>query len=343
VNALERIRRTAALERCDRPPVIAQLFAHAAVACGRSMEEYLGSGATAAACQLEARRHYGNEAVFAVLDLALEAEALGGEIQRRAGTYPAVKRPPLAPDDDFARRPIPDPRAAGRLPMVLEMARAMRAACGDEALVVGLVQGPLTLAVQLLGMEPALVLAADDPDRFVRLLDYATAVSEAFGVAQLASGAHLALVFEPAASPEVVPAGLFREMIGPRVARLFASFRRAGALASWIHIAGRTAPLLPWYRRLGADLACFDYCVDPEPLARADGESRICVVGNLRPLDFVTGDAAGIARDAAALLRLFEGRGGFILSSGCEIPPEAREPNVAALVRTGLAWNGAAR
>ena len=342
MNALERIRRAAALERCDRPPVIAQVFAHAAVARGRSMEEYLASGAAAAACQLEAWRHYGNEAVFAVLDLTLEAEALGGEIRRWPGTYPAVIRPPLAPDDDFGRRPVLDPRTAGRLPMVLEMAGALRAACGDEALVVGLVQGPLTLAVQLLGMEPALGLAADDPDRFAAVLDHATAVSEAFGVAQLASGVHLALVFEPAASPEVVPPGLFRELIGPRVARLFAAFRRAGAIANWIHIAGRTAPILPWYRRLGADLACFDYCVDPEPLARAEGESRLCVVGNLRPLDFVTGSPADIARDATRLLGLFDRRGGFILSSGCEIPPEAREPNVAALVRTGLSWTGAA-
>ena len=103
MTGLERIRRTIARERCDRPPVIAQVFAHAAVACGRSVDEYLSSGVVAAACQLDALARYGYDAVFAVLDLTLEAEALGGGIQARPGLYPAVIRPPLAPDDDFRR------------------------------------------------------------------------------------------------------------------------------------------------------------------------------------------------------------------------------------------------
>src|SRR5690242_3928618 len=117
----------------------------------------------------------------------------------------------------------------GRLPMVLEMAASLRRACRDDALVVGLVQGPMTLAVQFLGMERALCLAADRPDRFAELLDFAAAVGQAFGVAQLAAGAHLVLVFDPAACPEIVPPGFFRELVEPRLARLFSALRDAGA------------------------------------------------------------------------------------------------------------------
>jgi uroporphyrinogen decarboxylase len=335
---VERIRRTIALQRSDRPPVIAQVFAHAAVACGRSVDAYVSSGALAAACQLEARARYGYDAVFAVLDMTLEAEALGGGIQARPGLYPAVVRPPFAPDDDFPRLPVPDPQSAGRLPLVLEMTARLRASCGDDALVVGLVQGPTTLAVQFLGMERALCLAADHPERFLDLLDYAAAVGERFGRAQLAAGAHLVLVFEPAASPEVVPTGLFREMIGRRIAKLFASFRRGGAMGTWLHIAGRSAAILPLYRALGTDIACFDYCVEPEPLLRDLGVARLCLTGNLKPLSFVTDAPSEIDKEATRLLRLFDDRGGFILSSGCEIPPEARESNVAELVRVARAW-----
>jgi uroporphyrinogen decarboxylase len=339
VRAVERIERTLRFERCDRPPVIAQLFGHAALVSGRTLDAYLSSGALAARCQLEALRHYGHDAVFAVLDLTLEAEALGAGVQRRPGLYPAVTRPPLGPDHDFRRLPVPDPLRAGRMPAVLEMAASLRAACGDDALVVGLVQGPMTLAVQFLGMEAALCLAADEPERFVELLDHAAAVGTRFGLAQLAAGAHVVLVFDPAASPEVVPPGLFRELLGPRTASLFAAFRAAGAVANWLHVAGRTGVLLPRYAGLGADIGCFDYCVEPRALLAAPGEGRpLALAGNLRPLAFVTGDDADIERQSAELLRLFEPRGGFILSSGCEIPPEAREPNVAAMVRTALAW-----
>jgi uroporphyrinogen decarboxylase len=146
----------------------------------------------------------------------------------------------------------------------------------------------------------------------------------------------MVLVFDPAACPEVVPPGLFREMIGPRAADLFAGFRRAGALANWLHIAGRTGALLPRYAALGADLATFDYCVDAQDLVRSLGATRLCLAGNVTPLAFVTGGPEDIARECAALLGTFERRGGFILSSGCEIPPEAREANVAALVRAAV-------
>jgi uroporphyrinogen decarboxylase len=338
VDGLERIRRAVAFRPCDRPPVIAQVFAHAAIASGRSVEAYLSSGEVAAACQVEAWAHYRYDAVFAVLDLTLEAEAVGGEVQRHPGQYPSVIRPPFSPDDEFSRLPRPDPRVDGRMPLVLEMAARLRGACGDEALVAGLVQGPMTLAAQFLGLERALFLAADEPDRFLQLLDYSSAVAEAFGLAQLAAGAHLVLVFEPAACPEVVPPGLFRELIGPRLARAFAAFDRAGAIANWLHVAGRTAAILPRYAALGADIGNFDYCVDPEALLASLGDSRLCLDGNVKSLSFVTGEPHEIEREASRLLRLFDRRGGFILSSGCEIPPEAREANVAALVRAALDW-----
>ena len=57
-----------------------------------------------------------------------------------------------------------------------------------------------------------------------------------------------------------------------------------------------------------------------------------CLDGNLRPLAFVYDTPADIAAASARLLDLFAARGGFILSSGCEIPPEARPANVAAMV-----------
>lgn len=338
MDSVERIGRTIHFQPCDRPPVVAQVFAHAAVVCGRTVGEYVSSGSRAAACQLEARDRYGYDAVFAALDCTLEAEAVGGEVLFRRDLYPAVVRPPCSPEDDFSRLAIPDPASAGRLPMALEMAGILRRACGDETLVVGFVQGPMTLAAQFLGLEKALYLAADDPDRFLRLLDYAAAVGRSFGLAQLAAGAHLVLVFEPAACPEVVPAGLFREMIGPRLAPLFAAFTQAGAIGNWLHIAGQTASILPRYPALGATIGNFDYCVDAEAVLASLVDSRLCLDGNVKSLSFVTDTPDQIAQDAGKLLRLFDRRGGFILSSGCEIPPESQEANVAALVQAARAW-----
>jgi uroporphyrinogen decarboxylase len=336
--AVERLVRTIGRQSCDRPPVIPQIFAHAAKVAGRSVDDYLASSATAAECQLAAWRHYGLESVFAVLDLAIEAEALGGTVVRRHGTYPTVTAPPFTPDRDFSRLALPDPITAGRMPAVVDMVARLRAGIGDAAALIGLVQGPMTGAAQLVGLERTLFLAVDETDRFVHLLNYATGIARTFGLAQLAAGADMVLVFEPTACPEIVPAGMFREMIGPRVAHLAAAFKRAGAKATWLHIAGQTAAILPLYSAFGIDIGNVDYCVDLDRVHDTMGESPLCLNGNIKPLSFVTDDADSIRHLADALLARFDGRGGFILSSGCEIPPEAEEANVAAMVAAARLW-----
>jgi uroporphyrinogen decarboxylase len=198
----------------------------------------------------------------------------------------------------------------------------------------------MTGAVQLVGLERTLFLAVDDTDRFLDLLDYATGIARTFGLAQLAAGADMVMVFEPAACPELLPAGMFREMIGPRVALLAAVFRQAGAKANWLHIAGQAAAILPLYSAFGFDIGNVDYCVELDRLCDdLDGDS-LCLNGNIKPLSFVTDDADSIRQAADALLARFNGRGGFVLSSGCEIPPEAREANVAAMVDAARLWNG---
>lgn len=332
MNSLERVVATVRGESCDRTPVIPQIFAHSAVLCGKRVLDYVESGETAAACQLEALARYGADSVFAALDVCVEAAAVGCEVKYPQNIYPSVIQPALAPDCDFARLKVPDPQTALRMPEVLTLASRLRRKVGDEQIVVGVVQGPMTLALQFLGAETALFLAADEPERFEQLLDYNTRVATRFGVAQLAAGAHVVLVFEPAGCPEIVPAAFFREFLAPRITRIFDAFRANGAPANWLHIAGQCASILPLYRDIGADIGNFDYVVDPARLIQAVSQD-LCLDGNIKPLSFVDDSPEEIEAEALRLIHLFGKRGRFILSSGCEIPPEARPENIAALVR----------
>jgi uroporphyrinogen decarboxylase len=216
------------------------------------------------------------------------------------------------------------------MPELLKAARILRREVGDEVLVVGCVLGPMTVATQLLGIEVALYLAIDEPESFARLLDFAAEVVIRFGVAQVEAGAHLPVVFDPSASPAVIPHQFFREFDLPRLKRVFAAFKQAGAAANWLHIAGPTEPILPLYPQAGVDIANFDYCVNPLDAQRALPQT--CLDGNIKPLSFVEGTPEEIAVKSSRLQKLFADRGGFILSSGCEIPPESQPENVAAMV-----------
>ena len=179
-------------------------------------------------------------------------------------------------------------------------------------------------------METALYLAIDDPDGFEKLLDFATRVIIRFGAAQIEAGAHLPLVFDPSASMAVIPASFFREFELPRLKQIVKAFQSVGASAGWLHIAGPISSILPVLGQTGANILNFDYCVDPNEVLGI--ESRLCFNGNIKSLDFEIAEPEHIFNESVRLKNLFEPRGGFILSSGCEIPPGSRPENIEAMV-----------
>lgn len=330
MNSIERIQAAVTFCKPDRTPVIGQVFGHAAVINGQNLRSYVTSGVIAAECQLRALNQYGYDAVFALFDTCVEAEAAGCRLLYRENLYPAVQTHLLTPRSNLEAAAVPDPFQAGRMPEILAALRILRRETWGKTLVVGCVIGPMTLAAQLLDLETALFTAVDHPERFERVLDYAVEIISAFGRAQVEAGAHLPLVFDPAASPEVVPPAFFREFILPRYRRIFATLKNAGAVFNWLHIAGRVLPILPYYREMGVDIGNFDYCV--HPVQAAEAAPLLCLDGNLKSATFITSEPQAIREESRQIIALFADRGGFILSSGCEIPPESNPDNITALV-----------
>jgi len=314
----------------DRVPVIAQVFGHAAAAAQVPLDDYVRSGDLIARCQIKAWERYGYDAVFALMDVCVETEALGSKLIYRRNQYPDVRSYAFSTDTNLDHVAVPNPHEAGRMPELLKAIEILRTETGDQVLIVGCVLGPMTLATQLVGIEPALYMAIDEPDKFACLLDFSTEVIKQYGVAQIEAGAHLPIVFEPSGSPAVIPSQFFREFVLPRLQRVLASFKEAGGVANWLHIAGPVESILPFYPQAGVDIANFDFCVDPST-ARIS-LPQTCLDGNVKPLLFVEGTPEMIAAESARLLDFFSEQGGFILSSGCEIPPESNPENVAAMV-----------
>ncbi len=330
MNSIERIKAAASFTAADQVPVVPGVLGHAAVLAGVSLRDYLRNGELLARCQVQALKHYSYDAVFAFMDLSVETEAAGSILKYYENQYPDVDSYVLAPEATLDGLAIPEPGKSGRMPELLRAAAILRREVGDSTLVIGAVTGPMTLATQLVGIEAGLYLAVDDPDRFERILDYATEVIIRYGRAQIEAGAHLPMVFDPSASPVVVPPHFFARFLLPRLKRVLAAFREAGALLNWVMITGAIGPILEYCAEMGTDILHFDYDVDPIRVLQA--LPRTCVAGNVRPLAFVTASPEEIAAEASGLCELFADRGGFLLSAGCEIPPEARADNIAALV-----------
>ncbi len=332
MNSLDRIAAVVNFKETDRAPVIPQIFGHAAVFNRVPLVDYLRNGEKLASCQLTAQKYYGHDAVFVFMDACVESEAVGSTLIYTAEQYPDVNVYALTRDSDFHSLEVPDSSRAGRMPDFLKAASILREQAPDGLAVVGCVLGPMSLACQLLSLETALYLAIDETDRFEALLDFCAAVAINFGIAQIRAGVHLPLIFEPVASPEVVPTQFFRELIAPRIKQIFTALKDGNSMANWLHITGQINAILPLYPDIGVEIANFDYCVDPQSAQSLLPDT--CLDGNLKPYDFVKATPETIAAESNYLLQQFSDRGGFILSSGCEIPPESRPENISAMVHS---------
>ncbi len=330
MNSLERFSAALEFQSPDRTPVITQVVAHAAALSGETVHDYVRSGELAARCQIRALERYGYDSVLAFFDLSVECEALGCKLRYPRDLYPAVESYALSPTPSVERLRLPNPRSAGRMPEVLRAASILRREVGSEVAVVSALLGPMTLAGQLIGLDSALYLMADDPARLERLLDFTTEAAIVYGRALVESGVHVPIVGEPAGSPAVVAPAFFREALLPRLARIFSALKQAGAAASWLYIAGPSAPILPWYAKAKVEVAHFDYEVSARQAIAA--LPTTCLAGNLKPMSFVLETPEAVAAQSEALLDEFADRSGFVLSCGSEVPVEARPENVAAMV-----------
>lgn len=328
---LANILRTLRFEKTSRPPVIAQLFGHTARYCGLPLRDYRASGAVVADCQLSARSAYGHDAVFAVMDLNVEAEALGAELNDPPDAYADVIRHPLEKTADISRLALPNPEKDGRMPEILRACRKLRREARENFLVVGGVLGPLTLASQLLGLEKFLFSFHDEPEALNAVLDFSASVAISFGLAQLRAGVHSVLMLEPTGSPAVLPPELFRRFGAPRLRRVFHEFTRGKSLGNWLLITGPILPILPDLPSLGTNLVNLDYNV-PVGAARST-LPHMPFNGNIAPLAFVESSPSQISHEVQMLLETMGPAGGWILSAGCEIPPEAKPQNIAAMIQ----------
>ena len=318
------------MRKTDRVPVIPQVFGHAAFINRVPLNDYLKDGRVLAECQVNAMERYGYDAVFAMMDVNVEAEAMGARLVYREGLYPYIKYPFLKADALPSNLVLPDPLNDGRMPEMLEAIHIMRRALDGKTLVTSALLGPLTTVCQLLGTETALFLLTDDRDQFARYLQFAKRLAIEYGAAQVKAGSQVPILFDPAASPAVVSPAMFREIEAPMLAEINAALMKAGASGTWLHIAGPTSKILPYLNDTGVAVVNFDYNVLPEDAMAA--LPNTCLDGNVKSLSFCLAEPKQVRAECVTLLKKFEGRGGFILSSGCEIPMEANPDCIKAMV-----------
>ncbi|MEG2455610.1 MAG: uroporphyrinogen decarboxylase family protein, partial [Oscillospiraceae bacterium] len=125
---------------------------HAGKLVGYDATEVLSDGDKLFAALMEVNRLYKPHGQPVIFDLQIEAECLGCQLVWAKNAPPSVSSHPLEGDEPRVPCKCTLPTAEdGRIPMVLDVMRRMKAAVGETTGLYGLICGPFTLASHLRG------------------------------------------------------------------------------------------------------------------------------------------------------------------------------------------------
>jgi uroporphyrinogen decarboxylase len=279
---------------------------------------------------LKAFEEFGVDGISLFSDVGILAEAMGSTFHFGEDDVPSLDRPILEEGDDPSRLPLPAPDR-GRLPVIINAASTCHGEVGDIVPVFAFVPGPFTTAAMLRGLEDFLSDLVLAPRNAEAVLHIASRAAISFFDALMMAGA-LPVIVEPLASGSVISDDMFRTFALDPIRKQIDYLHRFD-MDVVLHVCGDTAAEIASLAETGADLLSLDGITLPSATGAVGGQCRL--VGNVSPailLHGTPGDVRGAVENA-----IREGRDnpkGFVVSTGCEIPPVSPGENIQAFVDT---------
>ncbi len=309
-------------EKPERPVVFPMVVAnHAARLEGFSVSEAVTQPDTLARVLYSAYRFYGYDLIMVFTDTMVEAEAMGAQVLIPEDDDPFLLEPPRV-----SRLESADPKNDGRMPVVLEATRRLKALLEDEAPILTSLKGPFSLASFLRGPDKFLEDLLTDPGRAHEFLKIATENQVAYAEAIVRAGG-IPFIGDPVASGSLISPEMFRQFARPYLERLIRTVHESGVKAG-LHICGETKRLLRDMVATGADFLSIDEM--DLAVARQEVGDHTVLMGNVSTRLLLEGRPEQVATAARECLD----RGGqsLVLSTSCDVPTETPKENVQALV-----------
>ena len=321
----ERVRQAFQCQPVDRTPWVPFVGSHGASLLGMSAEDYLKSSEAVIQGAAKAVELYQPDGIPVMFDLQIEAEVLGCELKWAEQNPPAVVNHPLTNGTQLEDLKVPGPDE-GRIKTSLDVARALAKQYPDLA-IYGLITGPFTLALHLLGTD-LFMRMFDNPGYIKQLMDYCGKVSEAMATYYIEAGCDVVAIVDPMTS-QIGP-DQFTEFVTPYMKTVFESIRRQGALSSFF-VCGHAQQNIPVMCDCKPDNVSIDENIPLDYVRDECLERGISFGGNLQLTSvLLLGDEIDSQKNAIACMEV-AGEKGFVLAPGCDLPYATPPANIKAI------------
>lgn len=330
MNGKELLEQAFALKQTERIPWTPFVGCHGGRLIGVNAAQYLQSAELIIKGVSKAIELYRPDGIPVMFDLQIEAEALGCSLVWSEENPPAVSSHILTEGVLLNDLKIPSP-TDGRIPVAIKAAKELRKLFPDIALY-GLITGPFTLALHLLGTDIFMKMM-ESPDEVMALLEFTGEVGKAMAEYYIVSGCDIIAVVDPMTSQ--IDPGSFEMFIHSPAAAIFDFIRKKGKLSSFF-VCGHAQQNIEAMCACKPDNISIDENIPLSFVRDVALKHRLSFGGNMKlTVSLLMGAVEDAQREALECIDA-GGPTGFILAPGCDLPMDTPPENlqaVALLVR----------
>lgn len=269
-----------------------------------------------------------------IMDLSVEAEAFGAQIQFHENEVPTIINRLVTDHHSIYDLAVP-PLDSGRVPQYVHAAELAVKGITDRPIFAGCI-GPFSLAGRLYGLSELMMEILLDPVPIYLLLEKCTQFLQRYGEHFKKIGANGIFMAEPAAG-----------MLSPQDCQKFSSeyvkkivdYLQDDSFLVILHNCGNTDPLVESMQSTGAGALHFGNSCDLLSALRRIDRDRL-VMGNLDPVAvFRMASSEEVYQKTKNLLLATRDFKNYIISSGCDIPPGVPHANIDAFQKAIKDYN----
>jgi len=271
------------------------------------------------------------DAIFFMMDLSVEAGALGLPVRFPLFESATVEDHPVRKVEDLERFQVLDPLEDARIQVFLNTMRLMKK---HIAIPKGAyVTGPFTLAGLMIGATEIASNTILNPHLVKSVLEFVQRIVIRYARSLVQAGADIIAILEPTAV--LLSPSQFEEFCGKYIRRIVAHLDH---VATILHVCGNSSHLIEKMCETGVEGLSLDSLVNlPEVAQRVRDD--ITLLGNIDPVRvMVNMKPDEVERETLKLLNEMRDFPNFILSTGCDLPPETPFENIDAFMSAGRNW-----
>jgi uroporphyrinogen decarboxylase len=292
---------------------------------GKKVRDAVQNGEIHARAIKKLNEVYPVAATTVIMDLTLEAEAFGCQIEFQEDDMPHIFERLVSSEEDIGKLKVPDLNA-GRVQEYITANRLTVASTTDKPVLAGVI-GPFSLAGRLFDMSEIMVACYVEPKAIHCLLEKCTAFIRNYCIELKRTGCSGVVIAEPAA-------GLLSnedcQNFSSEYVKQIVDTVQDNSFLVVLHNCGNNGHCTDAMLNTGANAYHFGNAIDMVETLKYCPNDKL-IMGNVDPVGVMKMRSPHeVKAYVSDLLEKTAGFENFVLSTGCDLPPHVPSENISA-------------